>query len=250
VSYALAVCSHAESRPTKLPRRVRAAARRRSRPRSSTALRQASGPRRAETRLRSPRVRSTFVRRRGRRLAGHVRAGGGHGMTARAHTARAIGSAGTRTPTLPVPPLTSRASRRAAGINIVSGPARNARRGGRRSPKPAEAIGDLCGVCGDERKRLPGGSALHGKDPGHGSGIERIRRQAIQRIRRIATMLPGGSTWPPRRSHRAEANPGSTNTRRIDQSTISFCTAAASAAITIRSTRNTTRMELPRETRR
>jgi len=46
-------------------------------------------------------------------------------------------------------------------------------------------------VRSDERQRHPFGAALGLKDPLHGSGIARIRREAVEGLRRIGNELPG-----------------------------------------------------------
>ena len=103
-----------------------------------------------------------------------------------AHTARAIASAGTRTPTVPVPPRhLARQRRRGAGISSVSGPGQNrSARRARRRGQPAEMRGDLRDVGGDQRQRAVGGAALHREHARDGGRAERIGREPVQRVGR------------------------------------------------------------------
>ncbi len=117
-------------------------------------------------------------------LAAAVGAGGGDGAVPRRRTAaRATAWAGTRTPTRPVPALIAGASesgaRQEQGQRTGPEPRGQPRGEGRQR---AQAPLDLREIGGDQRKRLLGRPPLRGEEARDGRGIERVGREAVERV--------------------------------------------------------------------
>jgi hypothetical protein len=202
--------------------------------------------------MRSPSVRST---RSGSAVAGSpltFALVAVSGRPAARQIARATSSAGTRTPTRPVPPVTSRASaaRRRDQQRQRSRPVPFGQPRGRRRQR-AEVLDDLPGIRGDERQRALGVTPFHHEHARDRGRRERIGRQAVERVGRhrhdAAVENPLRRFLNRITLRRSGVHDHTTHLHIIGSFPVFIvrCTVTASSAINARSTRKTMRIDAP-----